>query len=435
MATAERLRDHPGFQRYWSASTVSGFGSYVTGFAIQVLIVKTMHGGSTDVGLVNSARWLPYLLFGLAAGVLIDRSRRLPVLVATDLLRGLLLVAVPVLALTHRLSLIVLVAFMAIFGLLSLLNDAATQAFLPRLVPTRLLTAANARLDQSSAVAQTSGPALAGALVSLLTAPWAVLVDAASYLVSALTLAPISVAEPSRRPASLVDIRRDAAEGLRWIYRHPMLRPLALNTHGWFLCSAIAGAVMTPFALNTLGLNPFGLGLALSAGGIGGLVGSVAATRLGTRFGAGRVVIVCRAFTAASFALMALSTAHWSGWLLFGAGQLLLGLSMGAENANEMGYWQAVTADHLQGRMNATRRSINRAVIVIGAPIGGLLGDTIGNRSALWTSAGGFLIVSAALGASRFRHARTEAIPSSTQSTSREHPGQGSIEDRSRSDA
>ena len=170
-----------------------------------------------------------------------------------------------------------------------------------------------------------------------------------------------------------------------------MLRPLALSTHGWFLCSAITGAVMTPFALNTLGLSPFGLGLALSAGGIGGLVGSLAATSLGTRFGAGRIVIVCRAFTAASFALIALSTAHWSGWLLFGAGQLLLGLSMGAENANEMGYWQEVTADHLQGRMNATRRSINRAVIVIGAPIGGLLGDTIGNRSALWTSAGGFL--------------------------------------------
>ena len=157
-------------------------------FAIQVLIVKTLHGDSTDVGLVNSARWLPYLLFGLVAGVLIDRSRRLPVLVATDLLQGLLLVAVPVLALTHHLSLIVLMAFMAIFGLLALLNDAATQSFLPRLVPTRLLTTANARLDQSSAVAQTSGPALAGALVSLLTAPWAVLVDAASYLVSALTL-------------------------------------------------------------------------------------------------------------------------------------------------------------------------------------------------------------------------------------------------------
>jgi MFS family permease len=406
--SAGRLRDCLGFARFWTASTVSGFGTYVTTLAIQVLIVLTLHGGAAGVGLVSAARWLPYLLFGLVAGVLVDRSRRRPLLVTTDIGRGLLLIAIPALALTHRLSIPVLMVFMAVFGLLSLLNDAAFQSFLPRLVPARLLTAANARLDQSDAVAATSGPALAGGLVSLLTAPWAVLVDAASYLISGVLLMRIKVAEPPPDPAKDRDIRREAAEGLRWIYTHPILRPLALNAHGWFLCSAVAGAVLTPFALRDVGLSPFGLGLALAAGGVGGLVGSLAATGLGARFGSGRVVIACQAFTAASFALMALSTAHWSGWLLFGAGQLLLGLSMGAENANEMGYWQVVTPDQLQGRTNATRRSINRAMIVVGAPIGGFLGDAIGYRAMLFTAAGGFLIVAVALAASRFRDARVE---------------------------
>jgi predicted MFS family arabinose efflux permease len=319
-----------------------------------------------------------------------------------------LLIAIPALALTHRLSIPVLMVFMAVFGLLSLLNDAAFQSFLPRLVPARLVTAANARLDQSDAVAQTSGPALAGGLVSLLTAPWAVLVDATSYLISGVLLMRINVAEPPPDPATNRNIRREAVEGLRWVYTHPILRPLALNTHGWFLCSAVAGAVLTPFALRNVGLSPFGLGLALAAGGVGGLLGSLAATRLGARFGSGRVVIACRAFTAASFALMALSTAHWSGWLLFGAGQLLLGLSLGAENANEMGYWQVATPDQLQGRMNATRRSINRTMIVVGAPVGGFLGDAIGYRTMLFIAAGGFAIVAAALAASRFRDARVE---------------------------
>jgi MFS family permease len=326
----------------------------------------------------------------------------------TDLGRGVLLTAIPVLALTHRLSIPVLMVFMAVFGLLSLLNDAAFQSFLPRLVPARLLTAANARLDQSDAVAQTSGPALAGGLVSLLTAPWAILVDAASYVISGVLLTRINVAEPPPAPATDRSIRREAAEGLRWVYTHPILRPLALNTHGWFLCSAVAGAVLTPFALQDVGLNPFGLGLALAAGGVGGLVGSLAATGLGGRFGSGRIVIACRTLTAASWAAMALSTPHWSGWLLFGASQLLLGLSLGAENANEMGYWQVATPDHLQGRMNATRRSINRAMIVIGAPAGGFLGDAIGYRTMLLTAAGGFLLVAAALAASRFRDARVE---------------------------
>lgn len=403
-----RLRDCHGFGLMWTAGTVSGFGTYVTTLAIHVLVVVTLHEGAAGVGLVSSARWLPYLLFGLLAGVLVDRSRRRPLLIATDLGRGLVLTAVPVLALTHQLSLVVLVTFMAVFGLMSLLNDGAFQSFLPRLVPAHLLTSANARLDQSEAVARTSGPVLAGWLVSLLTAPWAVLVDAVSYLVSGLLLLRIPIVEPPRSPVSVHGIRQEAVEGLRWVYRHATLRPLALSTHGWFLCSAATGAVLPPFALRILDLGAFGLGVGVAVGGVGGLVGALGATRVGARFGAGRVVVACRAATAASWGLVALSTPSWSGWLLFGAGQLLLGLSLGAENANEMGYWQAVTPDALQGRMNTTRRSINRAMIVVGAPAGGFLGDAIGYRAILWIAAGGFLVVSAALGASRFRSARID---------------------------
>jgi predicted MFS family arabinose efflux permease len=299
---------------------------------------------------------------------------------------------------------------MVIFGLLSLLNDAAFQSFLPRLVAPTQLVEANARLNQSDAVAQTSGPALAGGLISLLTAPWAVLVDAASYLISGLLLLRSPVIEPAPPRESTRKIRAEAAEGLRWVYTHPMLRPLALSTHGWFLCSAVTNAVLVPFALRTLGISAFGLGLSLAAGGVGGLAGSLAATRLGARVGVGRVVIACRVVTAASWAIVALSTGDWSGWTVFGLGQFLFGLSMGAENANEMSYWQTVTPDRLQGRMNATRRSINRSMLVIGAPLGGLLADTVGYRTMLWTAAAGFLIAAIFLGLSGFRTVRLDQI-------------------------
>jgi MFS family permease len=173
----------------------------------------------------------------------------------------------------------------------------------------------------------------------------------------------------------------------------------------------VTSAVLVPFALRTLGLNAFGLGLSLAAGGLGGLVGSLSATRLGTRFAAGRVVIACRALAALSWAVVALSTNDWGGWVLFGFGQFLFGLSMGAENANEMSYWQAVTPDRLQGRMNATRRSINRSMLVIGAPLGGLLADTIGYRPMLWAAAAGFLTAATALRLSRFRNAPARRNP------------------------
>jgi len=408
-ATVRRgeLRDCGGFRAFWVASTVSGFGSYVTALAVRVLVVVTLHGSAFQVGLVNAAGWLPYLLFGVLTGVLVDRVRRRPLLVATDLARGVLLLAVPVLAVTHRLHLTVLIAVLVVFGTLSLVNDAASQSFVPRLVPAGLLTPAHARLDQSDAVAQTSGPALAGGLVSLLGAPWAVLVDAVSYLVSGVLIARISVVEPSPppRPVTRGGVRAEAVEGVRWVYGHPMLRPLAVGTQVWFLFSGVAGAVLVPFALRTLGLTPFGLGLALSAAGVGGLLGSLTATRLGARFGVGRVVVTCRAAQGVAYALLALTAADRSGWVLFGAGQLLFGLGLGVENAPSMGYRQAVTPDRLQGRMNTTMRSVNRAMIVIGAPLGGVLADRIGYRPMLWIVAAGFTAVAAGLARSRYRTA------------------------------
>jgi MFS family permease len=417
--SAQRLADCPGFLAYWTAATVSGFGSYVTTLAIQVLVVVTLHEGAAGVGLVSAARWLPYLLFGLVAGVLVDRSRRRPLLVTTDIGRGLLLIGVPVLALTHHLTIAVLMAFMAVFGTMSLVNDAAAQSFIPRLVPVRLLTSANARLDQSDAVAQTSGPALAGALVSLLTAPWAVLVDAASYVASGLLLLRVRVVEPASRRVSLRGIRAEAVEGLRWVYRHPTLRPFALGTHAWFVFNAAAGVVLPPFALRTLHLSAFGFGLLIGVGGVGGLCGALVATRLGTRFGAGRVTIAGVIGEAVAFVIIAASPDGSAGWVFFGVGEFLLCFAMGTTNANEMGYRQSVTPDHLQGRMNATMRSINRAMIVIGAPLGGLLADAFGFRTMLLVAAGGFVLVAVSFAVSPFRHARIDDMPAEGHPSSR----------------
>jgi predicted MFS family arabinose efflux permease len=402
MGMTDRLRDRPAFVGFWTASTVSAFGTYVTTLAIQVVVVVTLDAGATGVGVVNAARWLPYLLVGILVGVVVDRYRRRGVLVGTDLGRAVLLTSIPLLAVSGHLSIGLLVAVMVGFGLLSVVHDAASQSFVPRLVPPHLLMRANARLDQSDAVAQTSGPALAGALVSLLTAPWAVLVDAVSYLASGLLLLRVRVDEPPSQPRSAAGVLGEAAEGLRWIYHHPTLRPLALSTHGWFLSSAAAGAILTPYALGVLALSPFGLGVALAVAGVGGLLGSLAAVRLGTRLGPGRVVIAARLTTAAAWGLVALGSAGWRGWVVFGLGQLVLGLSMGAENANEMSCWQAATPDRLQGRMNATRRSVNRAMIVVGAPLGGVLGDAFGFRPVLWAAACGFALTAVGLALARF---------------------------------
>jgi MFS family permease len=407
-----QLRDQRDFRLFWTAETVSGFGSYVTTLAIQVLVVVTLHESATGVGLVNAARWLPYLLFGLIAGVLVDRVRRRPVLVSTDLGRGLLLIASPLLALADRLTIEVLIAFMVAFGLLSLANDAASQSFVPRIVPRPLLTRAHARLDQSDAVAQTTGPAIAGGLVALLTAPWAVLVDATSFLASAVLVARTKVAEPAGRSVGLASMRQvpqELREGLRWVYRHRTLTPFAVGTHVWFLFNAMAAAALPVFALRQLDLGAFGFGLLLALAGVGGVAGASFAERLSMRFGAGRVSVASITGNAVAWAIIASSPAGSAlTWVVFGLGQVLLGFSMATENAPTMAYRQSVTPDELQGRMNTTMRSINRAMVVVGAPLGGVLADSVGLRPVLYVAAAGFLLVAAGLALTPFRDARID---------------------------
>lgn len=409
----ERLRHRPAFVRFWAASTISDFGTYVTTLALQVLVVTTLAGTVTDVGLVNAARWLPYLVLGLVAGVVADRMRRRPLLVGTDLARAVLLGVIPLLALTGVLTVPLLAAVMVAFGTLSLFNDAAHQSFLPRLVPRRLLTPANARLEQSTAMAQTTGPVVAGGLVSWLGAPLAVLVDAASYLASGLLTARVRAEDPPPAAPARPAIVSEAREGLSWVYRHRTLRPLALATHAWFLCFSILNTVYVPFALRDLGFDAFVLGVTFALAGVGALVGTGLSTRLSRALGVCPTIAGSRGFEAAGFAIVALAPAAggWPAVAMVGAGQLLFGFGFGAQGPIEMSYRQSVTPDRLQGRMNSTMRSMNRAAIVVGAPLGGLVADTAGHRPALWIGIAGLAAGALALSRSGLRHAHAGDEP------------------------
>jgi len=399
---------HTGFRQFWLASSVSELGRYVTTLALQVLVVTTLHGSASQVGLVNAARWLSYPVLGLVIGTAMEHRRRRPTLVVADVGRALLLGLIPMLWLADVLTIPAVIVLMLLFGVLSLANDGASQALLPRLVPRRDLLAANARLDQSSAVAQTSGPVIAGGLISALGAPVAVLVDAISYLYSGLTIARMRMTEPPAETGRHRPRRSEIVGGLRWIYRHRMLGAAAISTHGWFLCNAALTTIYVPFALRHLHLNAVELGVTLAAAGVGGVAGSLSSMRLGMRFGAGRTVIAARACMAPAWAVITLTpeSPHWAALLLPAVSQLVIGTAMGAENANEMGYQQAITPDALQVRTHTTMRSMNRSMIVIGAPLGGALADRLGYHAVMWAAVVGFALVAVGLAFSPYRHAR-----------------------------
>jgi len=398
------------FLRYWRADAVSGLGSYVTLFALQALVVLTLHGSAADVGWLNAARWLPYLVLGLVVGAIVDGRRRLPLMVGTDLLQAALLLTIPLMWWLGLLSLPALMLIVIAYGTASVVNVAAAMSLLPRLVEARHLQPAHARIDGADAVAATAGPALGGLIVSAVGAPLAVLTDSLTYVYSALTLRRIDLDEPiPRTGVTATGLLSDVADGVRWVYRGSGLSALALSTHAWFVGNAVVGVVLAPYVLRTLDLTAFQFGMVGAAGGVGAIVGAAVTTRVGRWLGTGRIIIVCHLVTTLGVIAMVLAGQQMApaGTIaVIVVGQGLYGLAIGMSNSHEMSYRQLVTPDELQARTNTTMRSVNRAVVVIIAPIAGILADAWGIRPMLVLAAVIFALVAAGLGATSFRDVR-----------------------------
>ncbi len=403
----------PGFLRFWWSEAVSGFGGAITALALQTLVVITLQGGAVQVGWLNSALFLPYLVFGLLVGALVDRARRRPVMVATDIARAVLLALIPLAWVLDLLTFPLLLVVVALFGTVSLINDAASMSFVPRLVPRDQLQRAHARLDGADAVAQTAGPAVAGVLIRVIGAPLSVLIDAVTYLFSAVVVATLrSVPEPATEQSTKVSARGLAAEirdGARWVYGGSGLGRLAVATHVWFAAQAVILVVIAPYAFLQLQLSPFQLGLVFAVAGLGALSGAVVSTAVGNRLGTGGAIICSYAVSAVGVVIMlaaGLAPTGWAAAAVLAVGQFCHGWAMGISNSHEMSYRQALTPDELQARTNTTMRSLNRAVLVIASPIAGLIADRLGFGPALIAAAVVFAASSLILALSPFRRAR-----------------------------
>lgn len=395
-----------GFVPFWRATVVSGLGTYVTVFALQALVVLTLGGTAEDVGWLNAARWLPYLVFGLVVGAIVDGRRRLPLMVGTDLVQAVLLLAIPLLWWLDVLTMPVVLLVVFAYGSAAVVNMAAEMSFLPRLVDARQLQPAHARIDGADAVSSMAGPAIGGLLVSTVGAPLAVVLDSLTYLYSALTLRRIDIDEPpAHTGVTARGLLWEIVEGVRWAYGGSGLRTLAIATHGWFVGNAIVGVVLAPYALLVLDLGAFQFGLVGAVGGVGAVIGATITTTVGRRLGTGWTIILCHAITTAAVVAILLAGQLASAVAVGGlvVGQGLFGLAMGMSNSHEMSYRQLVTPDELQARTNTTLRSLNRAVVVVVAPVTGILADAWGIEVMLGVAVIVFATVAVGLASTSFR--------------------------------
>ena len=375
------------YVKIWTASTISLMGSQVSLIAIPFIAAVVLHASAFQVAMMGMFEMLPFILFALPAGAWLDRVRRRPVLIAGDLGRAAVLLTIPIAYSLGVLTIWQLYAVGFTAGVLTVFFDVADQSYLPVLLEADDLVDGNAKLQISASAAQIVGPGFGGGLIGLVAAPFAVVVDAVSFLASGALISLIRKDEskPERKLAadgSQTSLRHDIAEGLRYVTGNRYLRMIAGSTGMSNLGTSITFSIFPIFAYVELGLTPGLIGLAFGIGSVGVLLGALAAAPLSRRFGVGSVIVGSMFMTGPATILIVFlpSSAIVAGALLI-ASQFVMGFTAVTYNVNQVSFRQAITPLDIQGRMNATMRFIVWGTLPLGSVIGGLLGSVLPLRT------------------------------------------------------
>jgi MFS family permease len=372
---------HNEFLKLWTGQTISQFGTQVSQLAIPLTAALVLNASPVQMGLLSAFEFAPFLLLSLFAGVWVDRMRRRPILIVADVGRTLLLGSIPLAALINALRMEQLYVVGLLTGVLTVFFDVAYQSYLPVLVSREHLVEGNSKLEVSRSVAQIAGPGLSGALVQLFSSPLAIAVDAMSYVASVISLLFIHTPEPPpiKHDGKAGGMWAQLREGLGVVLGNPLLRSIAGCTGTSNLFGNGLQAVYVLYVTRDLALQPAVIGLIFAASGPGALLGSVLAGPVANRFGLGTTIIGSIFLGGLANLLIPLasgSTVVVTGLLMTAA--FIGGVTNPIYNINQVSLRQAITPDHVQGRMNASMRFLVWGTIPIGALLGGALGQLFG---------------------------------------------------------
>jgi methionine synthase II (cobalamin-independent)/MFS family permease len=385
MSLIRRDRD---FRLFWIGETTSRVGSNVTTVVVPLVAVTVLHSGAFTASALTAAAWLPWLVFGLGAGPVVDRSRKRRLMIICDVISAALFASVPIAGALGLLSAgqLLIVAFGA--GCVSVLFTTAYSAFLIDLVPGPAdRAAANSTLQGSASAAQVGGPGIGGLLATALGAVTALLADSASFVISAICLLTIRSPDADGPTTARRPLRAQVADGVRFLSRDRLLRPLVL--FGGTANLALMGyqALMVVFLVRVVGLHAGTVGLVMGLVSCGGVIGAFAGNALARWLGSGRALLLTK-IGACPFALLIPLAAR--GWreafvVLGGVG---VGVGIVAGNVISSGFMQAYTPQELFARSNATINVFNYGTMPLGALLGGLLATELGVRDAMWATTG-----------------------------------------------
>lgn len=404
------------FVHLWGAATISTYGTLVTRTALPFVAILLLDASAADISLLVITELLPGFLLGLVAGAWVDRARRRPIMIAADLARGVLLLTIPLAALAGVLGFAQLYVVAALVSALSVFFDVAYQSSLPSIVRHDELIEANSKISAAGSVAEAAAFSSGGWLVQLLSAPLAVLVDAATFFASAGLIARIPSAEEA--PAARVDgvgassLRDEVLDGLRAVWRVPLLRGLVIAATGQNLAYGFIGTVYLLYVNQEVGFSPGILGLIFAVGGVSSFLGAMIAGRM-HHLGIGAVMIGSLLLAALGEAFTPLATAANAVGIAFLVSQQLLGdAALTVFEINQVSLRQAIAPPDVIGRVNASVRVGEFGALLAGTIAGGVLGEVIGLRGTLWFGVAATVLAALALALSPVRDVkRLPALP------------------------
>lgn len=389
-ALTASLWRHPPFLKLWAAQTVSSFGARIAREGLPMTAVLALRAPPAAMGALAAVGLAAYALVGMAAGALADRAPRRALMVGADLGRALVMVAVTAAALLHVLSIAGVAVALALASALTVVFDVADHAFLPTVVDAAQLVDGNAKLAATDAAAEIGGPAAAGLLFQLLSAPVAVGASVLTYLASALFLA--GLPREARAAATEADAPAPMS-GLRIVFAHRLVRPIWLMTvtgdfFGWFF-----GALYILYALTVLRLTTTELGITIAAGGAGALVGAAIAPMVTRRLGPGRAIVAAGfAMALASFLIPLAAGAPLVAMALLIAAQLAGDALRTVMEIAQTSLRQTALPVGELGRAAGAFATGQGLAGVAGALIGGALGGLLGPRATLALAAAGLAV-------------------------------------------
>jgi MFS family permease len=385
------LWSHPDFVKLWTGQSISEVGSQVSQLALPWLAAVGLHASPFQFSLLGVLGFMPFILFALPAGVWVDRLRRRYILIAGDAARAVLLIIIPILWATHELRIWHLLVLQFVIGVFTVFFDVAYQSYLPALVEREHLIDGNSKIQLTASIAQVGGPNLSGVLIAAITAPYAIVVDAASFVVSSVFM--ISMRHREEPPKYDVSNPRpkmwpQVKEGLDWVVKHPWLRAIAACTATSNFFSSTAFAIVLLYMVRVLHLSAYEVAAVFAVTSVGSIVASLCTGRLNRWLGVGPTIVWSIFVSSVAAIGYPLAPKSFPLPLLMIAG-VGFGFGAVAYNITQVSLRQAITPERLQGRMNAAMRWIVWGTIPLGTLFGGGLATWFSLRTAIWVGSVG----------------------------------------------